>query len=196
MISIISNKITDFIYKTQSNVDAEKREVIEYGAYMAISEIVKVAVLLIVSVFFDITIYVLGVIFIFGFLRMTLGGVHAKTQWGCIITYSCFIYSLVVLSLYLDLNRLITCIIVIPFSFYVAYKYAPADMPQKPVVSRKQRKKLRIIGFSLLAIYFTAAQFVDQVWFNIFMLTSFLQAVLMTPLIYRLTKNKYGTERG
>lgn len=194
MISKISNYITDQIYLTLPEVKPEKREIIEYGAYMALSEISKVALLLIISAIFDVFLYAAGIICIFGLLRMNLGGIHAKTHLGCLIFYSLFIFGTLAVSLHLPEHRLVVNAIVIPFSFAVAYLYAPADMPVKPVASKKQRKRLRITGFILMVILYVLAQFADQVWFNIVMITSMLVSVLMTPPIYKITNNKYARE--
>jgi len=194
MYSKISNYITDKIYNTLLDVQPEKREIIEYGAYMTISELSKITVLLIVAAILNVFIYALGTIFIFGFLRMTLGGIHAKTHWGCMISYFCFIYGTIVFSFALSIDRIIIDAIVIPCVLTVSYLYAPADMPVKPVVSKKQRRKLRIIGFALLIALFAGAQFANMVWFNIIMLTCMLQNTLMTPLIYKITNNKYEKE--
>ena len=194
MFSKISNYITDQIYATVSGIELEKREVIEYGAYMTLSEISKIAILLIIAAIMNVFIYAIGAIFIFGFLRMTLGGIHAKTHWGCIISYFSFIFGTIAVSLIFRADRIIIDAIAIPYVLIVTYLYAPADLPVKPVVSKIQRKRLRTIGFILLTALFTGAQFVGPVWFNIFMLTCVIQSTLMTPVIYKITNNKYGKE--
>jgi accessory gene regulator B len=194
MYSKLSNYITDQIYATVPNVESEKREIIEYGAYMTLSEVSKVTVLLITAAILNVFIYAVGIIFVFGFLRMTLGGIHAKTHWGCIISHSCFVYGIMALSFVLNVDRLIVTALVVPYVLTVSYIYAPADMPVKPVVSKKQKLRLRITGFILLGILFIGAQFINQIWFNIIMLTCALQNTLMTPLVYKLTNNKYGKE--
>jgi accessory gene regulator B len=194
MYSKISNYITDQIYLTIPDVKPEKREIIEYGAYMALSEISKITLLLVISAIFHVFLYTAGIICIFGLLRVNLGGIHAKTHLGCLISYFLFIFGTLAASLYLPNYRLIIDLIVIPFSFATAYLYAPADMPVKPVASKKQRKRLRICGFILMIVLYILAQFADQTWFNVIMLTSMLVSVLMTPLIYKITNNKYAWE--
>jgi accessory gene regulator B len=188
-----SNWITDQIYATVTGVEPEKREVIEYGAYMALSEISKIGLLIIISLFLNVFWYVFGIIMLFGLLRWNLGGVHAKTHWACLLSYFCIIYGTLGASFLLSNHRLVFDIIIIPFSFFVSYKYAPADMPVKPVSSKKQRKRLRITGFILLAVLFILAQFANLILFNIIMLTIAITAVLMTPPIYKLTNNVYGS---
>jgi accessory gene regulator B len=194
MFSKISNYMTDLIYETLPNVDPGRREVIEYGVYMTVSEIVKISLLLIIASLLKIIPYVLGVIIIYGVQRTFLGGLHAKTHLGCVITHSAIVFGIPALSFISQIDKYWLLLIIVPFSYVTAYKYAPADMPQKPVKSKKQRNQLRTGGFILLAVLFTAAYFLDGLWSNIILFTCFIQAVLMTPVVYKITKNKYGRE--
>lgn len=194
MFNKISNYVTNMIYETLPNVDPERREIIEYGVHMTLSEIVKIGLLIILAAILRIVPYVLGVIIVYGVQRTFLGGLHAKTHLGCIITHSCIVFGVIVLSLFSQIDRWYLLLVIAPFSYITAYKYAPADMPQKPVNSKKQRKQLRIGGFILLTILFTAAIFGDKLWSNIILFTCFIQAVLMTPLLYKITGSKYGRE--
>ena len=194
MFSKISNYITDLIYDTLPDVQPERREIIEYGVYMTVSEIVKISLIIIVSIILHIFPYVFGVIAVFGVLRTFLGGTHAKSHWGCILTHSTIVFGVVALSFVSGIDRLYILPLVAPFSYFTAYKYAPADLPQKPVKSKRQRKQLRIGGAVLLMILFTASVFTPQIWSNIILFTCFIQALLMTPLAYKITKNKYGRE--
>lgn len=194
MFSKISNYMTDLIYETLPDVSPDRREIIEYGIYMSVSEIVKIGLMIFIAVIFNIVPYVFGVIAIYGVQRTFLGGIHAKTHWGCIITHSIIVFGVVVLSFTSELDNLYILPIAALFSYITAYKYAPADLPQKPIKSKRQRKQLRAGGFILLTILFTSSIFVTQIWSNIIVYTCFVQALFMTPLAYKLSKNKYGRE--
>lgn len=187
-----SNKITDKIYANVPKAQNKSREEVEYGAYMALSEVSKMLVLFVAAWILHAVGYVIAIILLFGLLRWNLGGIHAKTHWACMLSYSVFIYGILGASLFTGDHRIVLNLLVIPFSLIVTYLYAPADMPVKPVVSKKQRMRLRITGFILLSILFILAQFSNQTWFNIIMFTCGPVGVLMTPPIYRLTKNEYG----
>lgn len=187
-----SNRITDWIYANVPQAQESEREKVEYGAYMALSEISKIGLILILAGLLKVFWYVTGIILLFGMLRWCLGGIHAKSHWVCTISYLCFVYGTLAVSLFFPIDRLILNILVIPFSIIVAYKYAPADMPVKPITSKRQRRRLRITGFILLAVLFILAQFLNPTWFNICMLIIALTSVLMTPLVYKITNNTYG----
>lgn len=194
MFSKISNYITDMIYETMPDVEPERREVIEYGVYMTVSEIVKITFIIIIGIIFNIFVYVVGAIAIFGIQRTFMGGVHAKSHWGCVISQSLVIFSALLFSFTSNVDRLYLLPLAAIFSFITAYKYAPADLVQKPIKSKRQRKKLRIAGFIILTLLTTAALFVPLVWSNIIIFTCFIQALFMTPLAYKVSGNKHGGE--
>ena len=194
MFSKISNYVTDLIYDTMPDVQPEKREIIEYGVYMSVSEFVKIGLIILIAAILHIVPYVFGVVGIYGIQRAFLGGIHAKTHWGCIIIHSIIVFSVVALSFVSMINRLYLLPFVALFSYITAYKYAPADLPQKPVKSKKQRKQLRIGGALLLTGLFASSLFMPQIWSNIILFSCFIQALFMTPLAYKVSKNKYSRE--
>ena len=194
MFSKISNFITDMIYETLPGVQPERREIIEYGVYMTVSEILKIGLIILISLALNIFEYVFGVIAIYGIQRAFLGGIHAKTHWGCVIMHSIIVFGVVVLSFASEVDRFYILPVVAASSYAAAYKYAPADLPQKPVKSKKQRKQLRIGGMLLLTVLFTVSVFTPRIWSNIILFSCFVQAVFMTPLAYKISKNKYSRE--
>ena len=194
MFDKISNYMTDMIYETLPDVDPERREIIEYGIYMIASEIVKISVVVTIGIILGILPYVLGTIAVCGVQRTFLGGIHSKTHLGCVVAQTSIVFGVLAVSFALSINSLYLLIPAAVFSFITAYKYAPADLPQKPIKSQKQRKQLRIGGFILLSALFTASYFLPQVWSNIIVFSCVTQAFFMTPFVYRITKNKYGGE--
>ncbi len=194
MFDKISKYMTDMIYSTLPDIAPERREIIEYGVYMTVSEIVKISAILLISAVLGIWQYVLAVVAVYGIQRTFLGGIHAKTHLGCILTHSIIVFGVVGAAIYLKIDNLLLFITVLPFSYAAAWLYAPADLPQKPVKSKRQRKQLRTGGFILLAVLFTAAWFTPEIWSRLILFTCFIQSVLMTPIAYRISKNKYGGE--
>lgn len=194
MLSKISNYLTDMIYETLAGVEPERREVIEYGVYMTVSEIVKIGVIIIIAAALRIVPFVVLIIAVFGVQRAFLGGIHAKTHLGCVITHCVIVFGVMALSFFLNIEKFYLLLFIAPFSYFTAYKYAPADLPQKPVRSKRQRRQLRIGGFILLSALFSAALFLTRVWSNIILFSCLIQALLMTPPAYGITKNKYSGE--
>lgn len=194
MFDKISNYMTDMIYSTLPDIAPERREVIEYGVYMTVSELVKITIILLTSLLLGIVPYVLAAVVVYGIQRTFLGGIHAKTHLGCILTHSAIVFGVVAAAMYIEVDPLYLVLTVMPFSYVAAYLYAPADLPQKPVKSKRQRKQLRVGGFILLTVLFTAAWLLPDTWSRIILFTCFIQALFMTPIAYKISKNKYGRE--
>lgn len=193
-ISDISEGLTEIIRRNLS-MDEVKLEQIEYGIYMAISETTKVVAVLIIAALLDIFKYAVLTIVVFGIHRGFIGGVHAKTHWGCFLSYCAIIFGSVYSALYLvylDLNRIVIFIVLYPLCMLIAYKYAPADIENKPVVSKRQRRYLRIGGFIFLSLVFLASLFVPQPYANILVFITLIECITMLPIVYRITGNKYG----
>ena len=190
-ISDISEGLTDII-KKEMKVDETKAEQIEYGIYLFISETIKIAAVLILAAILDIFKYTVIAILVFGIHRGLIGGVHAKTHWGCFLSYNVIVFGTVFLSFHLNINKIIMALVLYPICMLIAYLYAPADILNKPVVSKKQRRYLRRGGFIFLTIVFTLAIFIPQPYSNILMIISIAVCIMMLPIIYKITGNEYG----
>ncbi|MCR4435983.1 MAG: accessory gene regulator B family protein [Clostridiales bacterium] len=195
-ISTISEGLTAKIRESIPTTD-EKAEIIEYGIYMIISEFTKIAAILIISALLGITLYSLIAILAFGFLRSFAGGVHAKSHWGCFISYCIIIFGAISISLLLkDVSRIVQAAVLYPIDFFFLYLYSPADVINKPVISKKQRKQLRTGSFILLTLMFLFYLFlVPQPYANAIAWACTLECLTLLPIVYKVTGNKYGTEK-
>lgn len=194
MLDKLTTYITDLIYETKPDTEASKREIIEYGVFMTLSEIIKITFIIIIGAIFNLLPYVLGCIAALGVQRTVLGGTHAKSHTGCLLIHLTSVFSIVLASLVINADRLYILPPVVAFCYAAAIKYAPADVPEKPIKSAKQRKKLKAAGLSEITILFAVSIFVPTVWSNIIIFSCLVQAFFLTPLAYRLTKNKYSRE--
>jgi len=192
--STISEGLTQVIKSNNIATDETKLEQIEYGIYMAISEIVKIAAILIISAFLNIIPYTLTAMVVFGTHRVFIGGFHAKTHWGCFLLYAGIVLGTIFVSFHLNINMIILCMLIYPICMLIAYKYAPADIANKPVASKKQRRYLRTGGFIFLTLVFVSALIVPQPYANILVIVTLIECITMLPIVYRITGNKYGWE--
>jgi accessory gene regulator B len=188
MLDTITSRITDQIVLSIPGISPEKAEQIDYGLYMAISDLLKVSAVIIASVFFKLTFQAILALLVFGLLRMSMGGIHAKTQLGCILTYFTIIFGSI------ELSELITFpftnLIVFPAGIIAAYLYAPADLPCKPIHSRKRRLILKTCGIAQIVVLFSISFFLPTVYRNIIVLNTFIVISMITPFAYKLTGNK------
>ena len=73
--------------------------------------------------------------------------------------------------------------------------YAPADTESVPILSKKERKKKKILSYITLTITLLIGVFINNnIVFNIIILGMFTQSLFITRLAYKLTNNKYGYE--
>lgn len=189
MLSQITEKLTKQIVLNFPQMTPEKAEQVEYGLYMALSDIIKILALVLVSLPFGLLDKVIVAIITFGMLRVFLGGIHSKSEIECVVTYFAIIYGSIGLSVIISSFRYLN-LIVFPIAFIFAFLYAPADMPCKPVASRKHRRKLRICGLTELAVLFLITFAVPNIYSNIISIITLIEALMLTPLVYRLTGNE------
>jgi accessory gene regulator B len=189
MLSQITEKLTKQIVLNFPQMTPEKAEQVEYGLYMALSDIIKILALVLISLPFGLFGKVIAAIITFGMLRVFLGGIHSKSEIECVVTYFAIIYGSIGLSVIINSFRYLN-LIVFPIAFIFAFLYSPADMPCKPVASVKHRRKLRICGLTELAVLFLITFVVPNIYSNIISIITLIEALMLTPLVYRLTGNE------
>lgn len=198
MIDKICTLLTNKIRKEMPEIDDEKAEVINYGLQNIVGEVPKIFLLFIIA-------FILGILkeVVFMFLVLTpyrgaSGGFHLKTHLGCIFGTSIFYCGVVFLSQYIVLEEVTKYIligIVWIFGMIMIKLYAPADTENVPILSKKDRKKKRILAYSTYSIGLIFAMFInDNVISNILLFGNLVQTLSITRIAYRLTKNKYGYE--
>lgn len=188
-ISSISQGLTDIIAKSLPT-DDDMKEKIEYGLYMIISESLKLSLVAVISIFLGVFHYAAFSILVFGIYRAFLGGVHAKTHLGCLLSYSALLFTIIYTSINIEIFNRLIYLLVYPFCFLVAWRYAPADIEEKPVHSKKQRRYLRIGGFIYLTAVFGASFCLPHPFANILIATSIIECITMLPIVYRITGKK------
>ncbi|MBR1653450.1 MAG: accessory gene regulator B family protein [Clostridia bacterium] len=93
------------------------------------------------------------------------------------------------------LYKVIFAITLFIFSISMIYLYAPADTEDVPVVSKKERKKRKIISYIIVTVMLIAAVFIkNNIVSNILLVGILLQTISITRFAYKITNNKYGYE--
>ncbi len=193
MLESITKSITNEIVQSLPEYQ-DKAERIEYGLYMALSDTPKVLALILISLPLNLLMHVLVAIVTFGMLRVFLGGIHSKTQIQCIITYPIFIYGSIYLSIMFNIPHI--NLVGFTIAIMLAFIYAPADLPCKPVRSKYHRKKLRILGLTSLLILFAISFFVPSEFSNLICLNSLIVSLMLTPIVYKITGNTLSNQGG
>ncbi|PYG88693.1 accessory gene regulator B [Ruminiclostridium sufflavum DSM 19573] len=190
MLSKIVKKITDEIVMNVPGITEEKAEQIDYGLYVAFSDSLKLIAVLITALFLGKFEYTVVAAVVFALNKSYLGGAHAKTQVGCLISYFVFIFSSVYICESVDVLYINIFLFIV--SGILAALFAPADLVTKPIISERKKKELKIKGSLLLLLLFLVSFFVPVVYSNIISLITLISTINTTPLVYKLTKNKRG----
>jgi len=119
-------------------------------------------------------------------------GVHAKREWTCLPTSAFVFFGITYLGINLSLSiHIINCIFVLCFAAILIY--APADTEERPIVSRKLRKKLKILSvITILVLYAIALYSLGAKASSIITFAVLFESVLILPVTYRLAGSMYG----
>ncbi len=190
MLSRITKKITDEILVTVPGISEEKAEEIDYGLYMAFSDGLKLIAVLLTAYIVGQFNYALVAVIVFSVNKSYFGGIHAKTQIGCVVTHFSFIFGTIYLSHFIKFGFLNVVLFVI--SGILVYLYAPADLTSKPILTEKRWKELRIKGSIVLILCFLISIFAPRVYSNVISIITLITTVNLTPVVYKITKNRKG----
>ena len=199
MIEKFCNFLTKKIQKKMPEIDDERAEIIQYGLEVIIGETPKLFILLGISILLGVWQLALISFVVIGIYRGASGGFHLKTHIGCIISTLMMYLGNVFLSKYciiepIYIKYIITFGIWI-FSFFMIKFYAPADTENVPIISKKERKRKKILSYIIMTIFLLSSVFIkDQVISNLFLYGVLIQTLTITRIAYKVTNNKYGHE--
>ena len=198
MIDKICMFLTNRIRKEMPEIDDEKAEVINYGLQNIVGEIPKIFIMLIIALILGIFPLALFTFIVLIPYRGASGGVHLKTHLGCIFFTTLFYCGIPFISQYFVLTGVLKYIIigiVWVFGMIMIKLYAPADTEDVPILEKKVRKKKQIVSYITFTLGLIAALVIqNNVISNILLLANFIQTLLITRIMYKIAKNKYGYE--
>ena len=199
MIDKFCDWITEKIKGKMPEMDEEKEAVINFGVRLLFGEIPKIIALFIIGFLLQIGWYSLLIYFLLAPYRSSTGGFHLKTHWGCMLSSIVLYIVPILMAKYIPISQeyiiyVMTGIIGILSSIFI-FKYAPADTENIPILSKQERKTKRIKSYISLGILLTIIVFVpDKIVSYMLLYGMFLQDLTLTPIAYKLTKNKYSYE--
>lgn len=179
-------------------ITEEQGEVIQYGLELIIGEFPKIILLFVLGFLLGIGWYVLFAFIAIAPYRGMSGGFHLHTHLGCILTTNIFYIGNVLISKYLFLDNIEKYILIALsyiFGILMISMYAPADTENVPIISKKERKRKKILSYIVLTILLSAAILIqDRILSNILIIGSIFQTMTITRIAYKITKNEYGHE--
>ncbi len=193
MVDAVCDKLTHILRTNLKDIDDKKAEIINFGIKSIVSEFSKTTVLLAAAYALGVLNYIIIAIVSFGTYRIFAGGFHAKSHIGCLTTNSIMLFSIVYSSFFINTYLNYICFLIFLINCIIIYLYAPADVEEKPVVSKKLRRKLKYQSFIVMSMIFIVSLImVDRVIANILILSTFFESLTLLPISYRLMKCRHG----
>lgn len=198
MVDKICDTLLDKIRKNDLSIDEEKAEIIYYGLQNLIGELPKgIAILIIAGILGIFKLVLLGSAVMLVY-RGFAGGVHLKTHISCFLTSTLLVVGTTYFAkevIYENTTLVYTILFI--FNFLIALLYAPADTENRPIMKESQMKKQKLESvIMVLAVYiFSTFIIKENVLTNLFMYMITSESLMITPLAYKIFKNKYGKER-
>lgn len=154
----LARKIAKTI-STNLHYDEEKEAVIAYGLIAIIQTFVTLLIVIILGIVFKILIEALLVTLSASLLRKYSGGSHASSIGICTATAVIYSIGCGLIIKYLlvgihdtDIVVVITSV-VFTFAYWIAYKKAPVDSPNKPIKSKAKITRMRKGTFIVLTCF-------------------------------------------
>lgn len=198
MIDKLCLFLTDRIRKEMPDVDDERAEVINYGIHLIVGEIPKIFLVLIISYLLGILKGTILMILMLLPYRACSGGFHLKTHIGCIIStslYYCGVPKISEYFIFYNPMKLIFILSVLIFGMIMITRYAPADTENIPILRKKERKQKKILSYIFFIVGLLIAIIINNNQIsNILIFGNLAQSIMITPIAYKLTNNKYGYE--
>jgi len=189
----ISSRLTSTIASQLKEYPEEKLEEINYGIAVFITNSYKLLIMMVIAALLKVFWYYFIALLSFGLLRSFASGVHAKREWTClpssILIFSGIIYA--GMTIKLDKPALS---IIYTICFAVILRYAPADTEERPIVSLKLRRRLKVMScITLLLLYSYSLFFIAGPFSSMVAFSALAECAMILPITYRLTGSVYGT---
>lgn len=199
MIDKFCKFLTNKICEQIPDIDKEKAEIILFGMQLIIGEIPKFFLMFGLGILLGLWWQTLLAFFMLLPYKVYSGGFHLKTHLGCILStniiYCGNAYVSTIWNFPNEFFKYITILSIFIFGVLMVNIYAPADTENVPILSKKERKKKKILSFIFLIINLLIAVIIkDNIISNILIFGTFIQTISITRIAYILTKNKYGYE--
>ncbi len=198
MIEKVCMSLTKKMQQKMPEIDDERAEVINYGLQLIIGELPKTFITLAIAYLLGVFKYTVLMVLILLPYRAFSGGFHLKTHIGCVVSttlYYCGVSKISNYFVLLNPMKIIFILCVWIFGMIMISRYAPADTENVPILRKKERKQKKILSYIALTVGLIVATLIKHdVICNILILGNMMQSVMITPIAYKLTKNKYGYE--
>lgn len=191
MKKIIINRCINLI-KKYNDYDDTKIAEIKYGLegiYLTISKLIVIFTLsIILGIFKEVIIYMC----IYNIIRTTSFGLHATKSWICLVSSIILFIGIPYMCITIKIPIFIKVIIGV-IGIIFMFKNSPADTYKRPIVSKRRRKKLKILSTFIAVIFLIMSLIIkDNYISNSFTFALIMQNGMISPLVYKIFKLPYN----
>ncbi|MGE5627770.1 MAG: accessory gene regulator B family protein [Solirubrobacterales bacterium] len=186
----ISKTCAKFVSKNLE-ITEDELEKIEYGAQVIFVNLVKLIILFLIASILRVANYTCIAIISFASIRIFASGIHADSNIKCTITNILLFLGNVYFSMNIVLNKYMN-ITILALSLLLVILYAPADTEDRPLLSKRLRKKLKI--YSITITLFMGAMAIkceSDVFSNLIIFSVLEASLLITPISYYIFNKRY-----
>ena len=188
----MSAKITTAIAAQLEDLSDVKLAEINYGIAVFIANSYKMLLIFVLAIILNIFEYFLIAFVSFGALRTFASGVHAKREWTCLPVSTSIFLGITYLGININLNIYVISII-FALCFAAMLRYSPADTEERPLASRKLRRKLKIMSCITVLVFYTIALYnLGTSVSSIITFAALIESILILPVTYKLAGSVYG----
>jgi accessory gene regulator B len=147
------------IFTKQLSLDQDKEQIIAYSLRLVISSIIGYLAIILIAYPLNILHITIPMAIAHSVLRVCSGGAHASTSTHCFIIGSLIFSALgLIVKWLLPIYNFMYISVSSAFIFIIAIliikKYAPADVPDKPIKAKAQREKLKKLSLWVVIIWY------------------------------------------
>lgn len=185
--------ISRFVEYLDNNLgmDEERKILVEYGMLMSVHIITKTALIFATAIIFKIQKETLVSFLAIAVLRTFMGGLHLKTYWGCLVTHMILVFMPIIIDKHVE-NCLIFRCTVLLFMLYSVIMYVPSDTEYRPIVSKREIKKFRVVSYILCIISVILVNDINNMYSGIITMNILCVSLALNPVAYRIFNVKYG----
>ena len=154
----LCNKVANKI-AIQLDFDNDKKEVLTYGAFALLQMLISIALVLIFGMIFNVAVEALIISFIVSILRKYSGGVHASSPSACMVVGTIICVGQAILIKGFLVPQISTKVLLIfgtltfIWSYYIVFKLAPVDSPNKPIKREEKIRRMKKGSITILSVY-------------------------------------------
>ena len=155
IISSMCDNVTSYLAK-ELDLKKEKADVVKYGIFALSQMIINIICVIIFGMIFNVLIESLIISFVVSILRKSSGGAHASSPEKCVLIGTTFSVGLACILKNINISFLYVCLLIIIiflYAYYLIYKLAPVDSPNKPIRSMKKKLRLKKSSLIILSMY-------------------------------------------